>query len=112
MQSAFFVRSLPPPTASSCIFARFNSSGTWCTTDADKSFIMQSIIGHIEFFYVIQHFIVGPMYQRIELIQLPVLIPFYNGHILPVLRLFGSQSRDPYLGSGQCTVQWFYFADI
>ena len=50
MQSAFFFGFFPPPSSGPGVFARFDSTCTWRTSDADKTFIVEWIVRNIEFF--------------------------------------------------------------
>src|ERR1700730_13960417 len=89
MQSAFlFTVIFPPPSARSEIFSRLNSPGTGRTTNADKSFVMQRIIGDIMLTDKLTDFIGGPEQQWIVFDDCIVLIPFQQHMVFSICRMF------------------------
>src|ERR1044072_5279200 len=96
MQSALFFRLLPPPASGAGMFAWFNSAGTRRTAYADKALVMELIERNIVLVQVAQHVFIGPVDQRVVLVQATGFTPFQYFQGLPVLRLLCAQAGDPY----------------
>ena len=98
MQATFaMVRRLPPPATGAHILTWLNSTGTWLTTYAWVSAVMQLIIRHTVFLDIIPHLLFRPRDEGIHLDELVHLVPLYNLHILTGNALFTTQATYPYI---------------
>jgi len=62
MKAAFFFTVVfPPPAAGSKIFSRSDGPGTGLTADADKTFVMQAVVGNIILLNVSPGLVSGPV---------------------------------------------------
>src|SRR5690606_12741012 len=67
MASAF-----PPPAAFALVLIRQRWAGAGLTSDADKTALMQAVVGHVEYLDVFPHLGGGPQRQRVVLGQLTI----------------------------------------
>src|SRR5690554_6326242 len=95
MKAAFFVRSLPPPSAGPWILSWRYGPGTGSATDACKPFVVKGVVRDIMLVNVSKHLIHCPIEQWVKLEDLVAFIPFQLLHCTAVRALFSSQAGDP-----------------
>ena len=113
MQATFaMVRRLPPPATGAHILTWLNSTGTWPTTYAWVSAVMQLIIRHTVHLYIIPHLLFRPRDEGIHLDELVHLVPLYNLHILTGNALFTTQATYPYIKTLKGTLEGFELTNL
>ena len=106
------VRRLPPPATGAHILTWLNSTGTWLTTYAWVSTIMQLIIRNTVFLDIIPHLLFRPRDEGIHLDELVHLVPLYNLHILTGNALFTTQATYPYIKTLKGTLEGFELTNL
>lgn len=105
MKTAFLmIRRFPPPSARADIFAGLNSASARGTADAWIPSIVQNVVRDLIGRHVSPNVQVGPVNQRIEFLQIVVLIEFGNAEARARWRLFFSQSGEPRFFPGKCAL--------
>ena len=111
MQSAFAVFGVfPPPTAGADILAWSDGACTGLASYAGKPFVVQFVVWHGVFLYIIPHLFFCPIDERIEFYQSVEGVGFYHLHVVSGDGLLSSQSANPYLQSFESAFQRFEFA--
>src|SRR5690242_19194744 len=93
MQAAFFFSIVfPPPAAGAEIFSRPDGSRTWSAADANKSTVVQNVVGNVVFVDIVFYFFCCPMQQWVIFDDLVCFVPFNLCHVVTIARMF---SADP-----------------
>ena len=94
------------------ILARLNGSGTRCTADADKTFVVQNIVRNLFFFDIISHLVCCPEQQRMVFYDLVRLIPFQLLKIITIRGMLCSEACNPDFVPLQSSFQRMNFSDL
>ena len=113
MQSALSVlRRFPPPSSGTDILAWLDGSCTRLATDAWITLVLQLVIRHMVFLYILLHILFAPVDEWVHLNQVVDVIPFHHLHILSGHALLLSQSADPYVETLHRPLQRFQFSNL
>ena len=71
----FFIGVFPPPSSRTKVFSGSYGAGAGSASDADKTPVVQNIVGYVVLIYIFLHLLGGPMQQRIVFDDLIAFVP-------------------------------------
>src|SRR5690606_23739725 len=112
VQATFlFAGIFPPPPSSAEILTFAHGAGTWRTSNAGKSLVMQWVVRYVVGLGEAPYFLQRPVVDGMKFDQLMGFVPFHLGHVLAVVRLLCPDPGDPAGHPCQRPVQGFNLTD-
>ena len=98
MQPALLFRGiLPPPAAGPEVFAGADGTCAGSTADADKTFVVEGVVGDVVFLDKIFGLLKRPIENGMEFGEAEAAVPFNVIHVQAIRRLFRADAGDPNL---------------